>query len=308
MVPTEVPDDRPDDGYVIPEDRGVLAIDGPDRKTFLQGLVSNDVLKVGPERAVHAALLTPQGKYLHDFFVTEAGDTLLLDCDAARMEDLARRLRVYRLRSKVSIEDRSGEWTVVLLLGDSAFERLDIAREPGVARRFADGIAYADPRLLRLGIRAVLPRMAVVDALAATALKPLDRTAYERLRLAEGVPDGSRDLVIEKSILLESNFDALNGIAWDKGCYIGQELTARTRYRGLIKKRLLPVRVEGPLPGPGTPVLADGREVGEVRSGLGNAALALLRLEEIARAAEQGVPLTAGEATLAPRRPDWLTV
>lgn len=303
MAPTEVSDD----GYVILEDRGVLAIDGPDRKTFLQGLVSNDVLKVGPGRSVHAALLTPQGKYLHDFFVMEAGDALLLDCDATRVADLARRLRMYRLRSKVTIEDRSSEWTVAILLGDSAFERLGVAQEPGAARGFANGVAYADPRLLRLGIRAVLPRATAADALAATALQPLDRASYEALRLAQGVPDGSRDLTVEKSILLESNFDALNGIAWDKGCYIGQELTARTRYRGLIKKRLLPVRVEGPLPEPGTPVLLDGRDVGEVRSGLGNAALALLRLEAIAQAAEQGVPLTAGEATLVPRRPDWLT-
>ncbi|HEV7373050.1 folate-binding protein [Arenibaculum sp.] len=303
MEPTEVLDD----GYVILEDRGVLAVDGPDRKAFLQGLVSNDVLKVGPERAVHAALLTPQGKYLHDFFILERGETLLLDCEAARIEDLKRRLRMYRLRSKVAVEDRSADWMVAALIGDGAFERLGVAREWGAARALADGVAFADPRLLQLGVRAVLPHATATDTLTTAGLRPVGRDAYEALRLAEGVPEGSRDLVVEKSILLESNFDALNGIAWDKGCYIGQELTARTRYRGLIKKRLLPVRVEGPLPEPGTPVLLDGREVGEVRSGFGDAALALLRLEEIAKAAEQGMPLTAGGATLVPRRPDWLT-
>ena len=90
--------------------------------------------------------------------------------------------------------------------------------------------------------------------------------AYDRLRLGLGIPDGSRDLVLEKSILLEAGFDELNGVDWQKGCYIGQELTARTKYRGLIKRRLMPVRIDGPAPAPGTIVTADGRDVGEMRS------------------------------------------
>ncbi len=106
-------------------------------------------------------------------------------------------------------------------------------------------------------------------------------TAYDHLRLRLGVPDGSRDLVLEKSILLEAGFDELNGVDWDKGCYIGQELTARTKYRGLVKRRLVPVAIDGPAPAPGTIVTADGRDVGEMRSSNDEAGLALLRIEAV---------------------------
>jgi hypothetical protein len=124
------------------------------------------------------------------------------------------------------------------------------------------------------------------------------------LRLTLGVPDGSRDLVVEKSILLESGFDELNGVDWQKGCYIGQELTARTKYRGLIKKRLLPVTIAGPLPAPGTPVLLGTEDAGEMRSASDGMGLALLRLEALGAASAEK-PLTAGQARLTPRRPDW---
>ena len=106
-----------------------------------------------------------------------------------------------------------------------------------------------------------------------------DGCRYDALRLSLGVPDGSRDLPVEKALLLESGFDELHGVDWDKGCYMGQELTARTKYRGLVKRRLFPVRVDGPLPAPGTAIQRNGQEVGEIRSGSGDRALAMLRLD-----------------------------
>src|SRR5262249_11583985 len=125
-----------------------------------------------------------------------------------------------------------------------------------------------------------------------------------RLRMAEGVPDGSRDMVIDKAILLENGFDELGGVAWDKGCYMGQELTARTKYRGLIKKRLLPVRLEGPAREPGTIIESEtGGEAGEMRSARDGIGLALLRLDAI----KSGENLTAGGTVLHPEPPDWLT-
>ena len=127
------------------------------------------------------------------------------------------------------------------------------------------------------------------------------------MRLALGVPDGSRDLAVEKALLLEAGFDELNGIDWQKGCYIGQELTARTKYRALVKKRLLPVAVEGALPPPGTPVMLGDEEAGELRSGRDGQALALLRLDAVEKA-KAGVALTAGGARLTPRMPDWMKV
>ncbi|MGH7097257.1 MAG: YgfZ/GcvT domain-containing protein [Stellaceae bacterium] len=287
--------------FAILEDRGVLAVAGLERRSFLQGLISNDSERLGPAEVRYAALLTAQGRYLHDFLLAEASETLWLDCEKARLADLKRRLSLYRLRAKVALDERA-DLAVAAVFGEGACAALGLPADPGAAAPFADGLALSDPRLLALGARVLLPREALAAALAARGIAEADFAAYDRLRLAEGVPDGSRDLIPEKSLLLESGFDELNGIDWQKGCYIGQELTARTKYRGLVKRRLFPVRIDGPTPQPGTPVLAEGREVGEMRSAREGLGLALLRLD----AAAANTPLAAGAATLIPSRPDWM--
>ena len=293
-----------DAAYAMLDDRGVLAVAGEDRHEFLQGLVSNDLTKTAADRALYAALLTAQGKYLHDFFIVTSGDTLYLDAEAARLEDLRRRLALYKLRSKVTLTIVSDRWRVAAGFGAGAIAALGLPETPGVAREFGGGVAYVDPRLADLGLRFLLPHDGAA-ALEAVGLKPAEATAYDRLRLALGVPDGSRDLEIEKAILLEAGFDELNGVDWKKGCYMGQELTARTKYRALIKKRLMPVTVEGPLPAPGTPIRLGDAEVGEMRSGRDQAALALLKLDAVAQAAAANQPFAAGAARLRPHKPDW---
>ncbi|MGF1639884.1 MAG: YgfZ/GcvT domain-containing protein [Rhodospirillales bacterium] len=291
---------------ILLEDRGVIGIDGVDAREFLQGLVSNDVRKVTVDRAVHAALLSPQGKYLHDFFIVAVEGGLLVDCEAGRLDDLRRRLAVYKLRAKVVLADRSDAFAVAAVFGDGALAALGLpADTPGAAVPFAGGVAYVDPRLAAIGARLLLPRDGAAAGLAATGFAAGDRAAYDTLRIGLGLADGSRDMEVERAILLENGFDELHGVDWDKGCYMGQELTARTRYRGLVRKRLVPVAVDGPLPPPGTPVLLDGKETGEVRSGVDGAALALIRLEALERAAASGAPLTAAGARLTPRKPDW---
>ena len=287
--------------FVLLEDRGVLAVSGADRRAFLQGLVSNDVDKVGPHQARYAALLTAQGKYLHDFMMAEGSETILLDAEAQRLADLKRRLSIYRLRAKVAIGERS-DLAVAAVFGDGAFEALDLPAEPGAARAFAMGVAFVDPRLAALGARCILPRESARSALLEAGFAEAGFTAYDRLRLRLGVPDGSRDLVLEKSILLEAGFDELNGVDWNKGCYIGQELTARTKYRGLVKRRLVPVAIDGPAPAVGTIVTADGRDVGEMRSSNDGAGLALLRIE--AMLGDQ--QLVAGDAVIVPRIASWM--
>lgn len=285
--------------FLLPEDRGVVSVAGEAARPFLQGLVSNDVDKVSAERAVYAAMLTPQGRFLHDFFIAETGGALHLDCEAPRLADLARRLKMYRLRAKVAIEDASAGLAVALLFGEAALEALELAAEPGRARPFAGGVVYTDPRLAALGARAILPREGARAALEAAGFAAGKAARYDRLRLSLGVPDGSRDLPVEQALLMENGFEALNGLDWDKGCYVGQELTARMKYRALVKKQLLPVAVDGPLPEPGTPVLRDGAAVGEMRSGRDGLGLALLKV----KAVEGEAPLIAGDAKLSPRTP-----
>jgi hypothetical protein len=248
--------------------RGVLEVAGADRIAFLQGLVSNDVAKADPAHAVFAALLTAQGKYLHDFFILALGETLYLECEAAA-------------------------W------GDGALANLGLKVSAGTTISFAGGLAYVDPRFAEMGARFLLPRGSE-NKIEALGFSRTDAAAYDRHRLALGVPDGSRDLVPEKSILLENGFEELNGVDFGKGCYMGQELTARTKYRALIRKRLVPVSVEGPLPAPGTLVMAGDQEAGELRSGQGDHALALLKLDTLAG------PLIAGTAKLIAQKPGWL--
>jgi folate-binding protein YgfZ len=286
---------------VVLEDRGILAVSGADRRSFLQGLISNDIERVNSAEARYGALLTAQGRYLHDFIIADAGEAIWLDAEAARLADLQRRLAVYRLRAKVGLDARP-DLAVAAAFGEGAPALFSLPEKPGAACPFAGGLALVDPRLAALGIRIVLPRNEMSGALTARGLAAADFADWDRLRLSLGVPDGSRDLIPDKSLLLESGFDELNGIDWQKGCYIGQELTARTKYRGLVKRRLFPVRIAGPTPAPGTPIIAEGREIGEMRSARDGLGLALLRLE----AAGGDTQLTAGDATIAPTRPDWM--
>ncbi len=292
--------------HTILETRGLLRAGGPDVRDFLQGMISNDVTKVGPERALWSAFLTPQGKFLHEFFVTEepgaGAGSLLLDCEVARLDDLRSRLARYKLRAKIELSDVSADYTVAAIFGAGALEALDLPAEPGAAKPFGGGTVYTDPRLTELGARAVLPRSGASAALEDAGFKAATQAGYDTLRIGLGVPDGSRDLEVERSPLLENGFDELHGIDWDKGCFMGQELTARTKYRALIKKRLLPVTIEGPAPEPGTQVTAEGKDAGVLRSSVDGVGLALLRLEHLE------APLVAGAARLTAKKPDWVNI
>ncbi len=278
--------------FLLARDRALISLSGADRQPFLQGLVSNDVAKASPERALYAAFLTAQGKYLHDIFIAALGDRLLIDCEAARRPDLLRRLSLYKLRSQVALAEEN-ELAVGLYFGEGALSALGLPASTGRARGEPGGMVFVDPRLAALGARAYLPA-AALPAESGTAAD------YDRLRISLGVPDGSRDLPVEKAILLENGFDELNAIDWDKGCYMGQELTARTRYRGLVRKRLMPVSIEGPAPAFGAPLLLGDKEAGEMRSANGERGLALIRLEALGQGA-----LTSGNARLTPAKPDW---
>ncbi|HTI01649.1 MAG TPA: folate-binding protein [Acidisoma sp.] len=256
-------------------DRGVIAIEGDDRVAFLQGLVSNDVAAVRPGHPIWAAFLTPQGKWLADFFIIDDGSRLLVDCERQQMEDLAKRLSRYRLRLRVTLQPEP-EMTVQVAWG---------------GKPAADQGFVPDPRLPDFAWRKV------TGSPEPTTATP---EQWDRYRLSAGLPDGSKDMETDRSVLLEAGFDELNGVSWSKGCYMGQELTARTKYRGLIKRRLVPVTIEGPLPEPGSPILRDGIEVGTMRSARDGLGLATLRLDAMESR------LTCGDAKLTPRVPDWM--
>jgi folate-binding protein YgfZ len=259
-------------------DRGVIALSGPDRIGFLQGLVSNDVAECAPGRAVWAALLTPQGKWLADFFILADGDRLLLDCERSQVAMIVQRLGRYRLRAQVTLADVSDTLATYAAWGETP-------------QRLPEGVVAApDPRLPDAGWRILAPMALPTNA---------DAAEWDAHRVALGLPNGSRDLEAEKTVLLEAGFDELGGVSWTKGCYMGQELTARTKYRGLVKRRLLPVSASVELV-PGAAITSGEQDVGTVRSVAGDRALAVLRLDSLDRT------LASGGATLTPLPPAWI--
>jgi folate-binding protein YgfZ len=258
--------------------RGVLEIGGADRVSFLNGLVSNDVSLAVPGRAVWAALLSPQGRYLTDLFIFSDQERLLLDAPAQAVADLQRRLSRYRLRAAVTLQDVSNTVQVYAAWDGAPPEA---------------PITAPDPRLELAGYRMLS---------AAKIPETASQAAYDAHRLSLGLPDGPPDLEPEKTLLLEAGFDELGGVAWEKGCYMGQELTARTKYRGLVKRRLVPVTLDSAPPPAGTPILAEGVDVGSLRSSAGQIGLAMLRIDALKK------PLLAGNALVQPNIPDWMNL
>jgi len=200
--------------YVKLKKRGLIHLEGPDRHDFLQGLITNDIKNLTPEKPLYACLLTPQGKFLHDFFLIEGNDFTLLDCEGGeRAQDFFRRLNMYKLRKdvQISIEEHNAVYAV-----------------------FGAPIGIGDPRDPEMGNR-TFEKPDLQE-------KPFEEWDINRIKLT--IPDGSRDLIPEKSTMDEGRMDQLNAIDYDKGCYIGQELTARMHYRGLGKKHLQTVALD----------------------------------------------------------------
>jgi folate-binding protein YgfZ len=284
--------------------RALIALSGEDREVFLQGLVSADVRRADGRRALYGAFLTPQGKYLHEFFLAAVDGSLLLETERDGRDDFLARLKKFRLRSRVAlaIDD---DWQVFALFGGEVATALGLPAEAGLAQPWGGGLVLLDPRLAAAGARAWLPP-AGIAALAQAGFAEVPFEKWDRHRIVLGLPDGSRDLVPEKTILLEAGFDELGGVDWQKGCFMGQEVTARSKYRGQIKRRLMPVVIDGVPPPSGAKLHLGDNEVGEMRSQAGGLGLAVIRLDCLTRLAQSGGSLTAGGASLTPIQPDWV--
>lgn len=217
------------------KNRGLIRLGGPDRLTFLQGLITNDARLIGPDHLLYACLLTPQGKFLHDFFLIEHADEILIDCEGGeRTMDLEKRLNSYNLRADIYIKHQI---------------------ENDVFATFGAPHGWPDPRALGMGTR----------SFTKPALPEAPFEEWDKRRIALTIPDGSRDLIVGTSTLDEANMDELNAVSYDKGCYVGQELTARMHYRGLGKRHLKTINI------------SDAPEGAELRSTCEDLALALIR-------------------------------
>ncbi|MEX0300505.1 MAG: folate-binding protein YgfZ [Kordiimonas sp.] len=251
------------------ENRAVIQVSGSDAKSFLQGLVTNDVDSVSADQAVYAAMLTPQGKFLYDMIIVAEGNNLLLDVEASRKSDLFRRLMMYKLRANVDLTE----------LPHSVWALFDGDAEHGVS--------YPDPR------HKSLHKRVIAESEPVTGADSLSFDTYEERRIRHGIPDSSRDMAVEKHFWLETNAEKLNGVSFTKGCYVGQELTARMKHRTTLKKKIVPVKFLTGTPKTGALIETEaGKKAGEVLTTVGPYALAYLRLEY------QDTPLAAEGASI----------
>jgi folate-binding protein YgfZ len=268
------------------EDRAILAVSGAEARPFLQGLVTNDLDRLKPGSGLYAALLSPQGKIAFDFLLAEGDGAILIDCARAARDALLKKLRLYRLRTQVTIEPRDPLNVYLGLKGHPD------NRPASYAER---AITFADPRHEGLGLRSIGAVAEMPRGLAGPA-------TYHAARLTLGVPEAD-DFGFEKIFALDAGLEELRGVAFDKGCYVGQELTSRMKHRATARKRLFLVRAESPLPPIGTELSDGAQSLGEVVATYGNTGFALVRLD---RLEPQPGRVTAGDISVALVRPAWL--
>jgi len=285
---------------LLPE-RGVVKVAGEDARRFLNGLATNDIGKVSPQAARFAALLTPQGKIVVDFIVAEAaaedGGGFFLDCPRVLAPELVEKLKFYKLRAKVTVEDLSDALGVMAVWEG---QNNDI----GMSEY---GLGYADPRLAALGWRVMLPPQLAAEAAGDLGAALSEPEAYDSHRIALGVPRGGADFTYGDTFPHEADMDQLGGVDFDKGCYIGQEVVSRVEHRASARNRVVPIGFDDFGPMTGLPVIVGEKYIGVVGSCIKGRGLALLRLDRVAEAMAHATPITAGGIVLHVVKPNWAT-
>ena len=260
------------------ENRAFIAVTGEDAEDFLQGIVTTDVPAIGPDEAFAGALLTPQGKILFEFMIARVADGFLIETDAASADALAKRLVLYRLRARVTIERRA-ESAVMLLW--------EMSPPPGAVR---------DMRFARAGLDLFRVPGASGDAPPA---------AYAALRIAHGIAGGAEDGDATDYFPHDLLMDRNGGLSFRKGCYVGQEVVSRMQHRATARRRLVAVTAGADLPPPGTAILAGAREIGALRTVEGRSGLAVVRIDKAGEAMANGVAITAGGVPVTLALPAW---
>lgn len=281
--------------FALLADRGVVSVSGEDAGKLLQGLLTNDVDLLDRQAAMHAGLLSPQGKILFDFLVVKIAGGFLIDVARDKAAELVKRLAMYKLRAKVVIRDASPEWQVYAVWNGEA---------AACGASEAERLTYADPRLPALGSRMLVRVGTVVTAASA---QPSTAAAYHAHRIALGVPEGGTDFMLGDAFPHEALFDQLGGVSFTKGCYVGQEIVSRMEHRGTARKRVVPVVADAALPVSGCEIKAGETVIGTLGSTAGDRGLALLRLDRAAEAMAKGEAIRAGDIAIRIELPGFAT-
>ncbi len=289
------------------KERGLVEVSGPDATDFLQGLVTNDVDHEQEGETLFAGLLTPQGKILCEFFVIRREtDVYWLECDGGQTGDLVKRLSMYKLRAKIAVTDRSAEFASFVSWGEEG------AHEPSeVPALAASVVSYTDPRYAPLGERHIFAQADVAAFLESVGDTAADEAAYHAHRIKLFVPQGGVDYIYGEAFPHEAGYDSLNGVDFEKGCYVGQEVVSRMHHRGTAKTRIAGVVLAAPLEmdadadATALEIRAADLPVGALGARDGVYGIATIRLDRAEEALQQGVPLQVGGIAVTLRQPPW---
>ena len=289
------------DKVYILEDRGLLYINGDDAKEFLQNIITNNIENVNEDKSSFSALLTPQGKYLYDFIIIKHKSGYLLDCEKKIIEDLFNQLNLYKLRSKVEILNLSNEFVIANLSKQKFLELENSKDEAGYTVKFREDRILLDPRSKELGARLVINLEKLYLSLKKLGLEISDANEYYNLSHELGIPQIDTKSLQDKIFGIECNFEELNGIDFKKGCYVGQENTARIKLKNKLNKRLFAIEIlEGQINS--EEITFENKNIGRLLINNKNP-FALLKLDN--KKFNFGINLKCGDAKIKVLKPRW---
>ena len=260
--------------YIILKESKFLSIKGQDNKDFLQGIITNDINKCD-KHVIYSCLLSPQGKFLSDFFVIPYRDSFLIEINQKFFSNFIDKLNLYKLRSKIEI-DEIHSLKSMIIINNISEKNLEI----GKIIFNNQYIKYVDPRNINLGYRIIIENNLLDNLIKSNNFKLADIKEYRKIMIKNIIPDSLNDLIVNKSLLLENNFEHINALDWNKGCYIGQENTARMKYRALLKKSIRLIKIQSGIVKSGDQIFFNEKNIGQITSIIENIGLAMIKIEE----------------------------
>ena len=282
--------------YFHYESSSFLKIKGTDSQKLLQGLISNDIYQINQNKGIYSSMLSPQGKFIYDFFLIKFGDCVILECKKESIDEIKTKLNQYKLRSDVEISVEKNIDSYLLQKG---------IKEKIKDIKLSDLIFFEDPRFFDSDIKVYCSKDEFNKINKSLMLNQTKQNEFDNLRITKIIPDFSVDTRKNESLLLELRFDDLNGINWEKGCYMGQELTAITKYRAKIKKKLYGLKIKGKINDIEKEVFFDQKEIGKITSYNDNYGIAILKIKEVELSYKKNTLLTSGDAIVTPFIPLW---
>ncbi|WP_440633848.1 CAF17-like 4Fe-4S cluster assembly/insertion protein YgfZ [Candidatus Pelagibacter sp. HIMB1485] len=289
--------------YIL-EDRAILYINGEDAKEFLQNLISNDINKVSDVNSCFSSLLTPQGKFLYEFIIVKHKSGYILDCEKPQAEELFKQLSLYKLRSKVEILNLSNEFVVAAFSHEKFLTFDGVKDQPGCTIKYREDPIFLDPRNKNLGARLIINLEKLYLSLKKLDLHDANIGEYYSLSHSLGIVPKDLNKLQDKLFGIECNFEELNGIDFKKGCYVGQENTARIKLKNKLSKRLMPIKIiEGKL-NEGESIFNNENEIGKVLID-NDYPFALIKFLD--ENFDEKLEFKTKEASISIKKPEWIS-